>query len=485
MNTVTTTQLREVAEAPVRALAGLLDRQRARFLRDGAPSPAQRGAGLTKLRAAVLSRRTDFEAALDADFGHRSRHETAIMELFTFTAGLDYLLKNLRRFMRPERRRVPLSTWFGRARVEYQPLGVVGILSPWNYPFSLAMMPLATALAAGNRVMLKPSEFTPATSRLLQAMIAETFEEDEVTVVTGDASIGAAFTALPFDHLFFTGSIPVGRAVMRAASENLVPVTLELGGKSPVIVDRDQPLDRVAADIAYGKLANAGQTCIAPDYVLLHDDDVDRFEAAWNAAVAALYPEGPISEDYTSIVNERHYGRLRGLLDEARAKGALVIETGRSPELASRRAHTIAPTLVLNVSSDMRIMQEEIFGPLLPIVAYRDLDEAIGFVNARPRALALYYFGSSAANRTKVLTRTTSGGVTVNGTLLHYVQDDLPFGGVGASGLGAYHGIEGFRTFSHRKAVFDVGRWNGGVLLRPPFGRLSNFIIEWMLPAPR
>jgi coniferyl-aldehyde dehydrogenase len=400
------------------------------------------------------------------------------MEMLALTWGIDYLHRNLRRFMRRERRRVALPMRLGRAHVEYQPLGVVGIVSPWNYPLSLALMPLATALAAGNRAMIKPSEVTPATSGALVALVAETFSEDEVAVVTGDATVGAAFAALPFDHLFFTGSTAVGRAVMRAASEHLVPVTLELGGKSPVLVDRGQPLDRVAADVAYGKLANAGQTCIAPDYVLLHESDVDEFAGAFGRAVAALYPEGPASEDYTSIVNARHYERLRGLVADARAKGARTVEAGPSPERAKERAHTLPPTLVFDVRDDMRIMREEIFGPVLPIVTYRSLDEAIDFVNARPRPLALYYFGSSAANRRRVLTRTTSGGVTVNGTLLHYVQDDLPFGGVGA---GAYHGIEGFRAFSHRKAVFDTGRWNGGVLLRPPFGRLTNTILAWML----
>jgi coniferyl-aldehyde dehydrogenase len=463
------------------ALPGLLARQRAAFLREGPPSPATRRANLKKLRAAVLARKTDLEAALDADFGHRSRHETAIMEILALTWGIDYLHRNLRRFMRRERRRVALPMRFGRAHVEYQPLGVIGIIAPWNYPLSLALMPLATALAAGNRAMIKPSELTPATSDALVALVAQTFREDEVAVVPGDASIGAAFSALPFDHLFFTGSTAVGRAVMRAASEHLVPVTLELGGKSPVLVDRGQPLDRVAADIAYGKLANAGQTCIAPDYVLLHEGDVDRFVEAWSKAVASLYPQGPASEDYTSIVNVRHYSRLRGLLDDAQAKGARVLETGLSPDQAKAHDHTLPPTLVFNVHDDMRIMQEEIFGPVLPIVTYRDLDEAIAFVNARPRPLALYYFGSSATNRRRVLTRTTSGGVTINGTLLHYVQDDLPFGGVGASGLGAYHGIEGFRAFSHQKTVFDVGRWNGGALLHPPFGPLTNFILTWML----
>jgi coniferyl-aldehyde dehydrogenase len=466
---------------PREALPDLLARQRAAFLRDGPPSLAERRANLTKLRAAVLARQRDLEAAVDADFGHRSRHETAIMETLALRWGVDYLHRNLRRFMRRERRHVALPMRLARAWVEYQPLGVVGIVSPWNYPFSLALMPLATALAAGNRALIKPSELTPATSAAIRALVSETFSEEEVAVVTGDASIGAAFAALPFDHLFFTGSTAVGRSVMRAASEHLVPVTLELGGKSPVLVDRAQPLEGVAAAIAYGKLANAGQTCIAPDYVLLPEGDVDAFVAAWEKAVAAYYPEGPSSQDYTSIVNPRHYDRLRGLLDDARAKGARIVETGPSPERAKSRAHTLPPTLVLDVHDGMKIMQEEIFGPVLPIATYAELDDAIAFVNARSRPLALYWFGSSAANRTRVLTRTTSGGVAINSTILHYVHDDLPFGGVGPSGFGAYHGIEGFRAFSHQKAVFDQGRWNGSALLRPPFGRLTNFILSWML----
>ena len=463
------------------ALSALLARQRAAFLRDGPPSFAQRRSNLNKLRSAVLARRGELEAAVATDFGHRSRHETAIMELLSLLWGIDYLRKNLRRFMRRDHRHVATSMRFGRAYVEYQPLGVIGVVSPWNYPVSLALMPLATALAAGNRAMVKPSEFTPETSGVLRAMIAETFPEEEVAVVTGDASVGAAFAALPFDHILFTGSTAVGRAVMRAASENLVPVTLELGGKSPALVDRGQPLDRVATMIAYGKLANAGQTCIAPDYVLVHEDDAAGFVEAWSKAVGTLYPEGPASEDYTSVVNARHYDRLRGLLDDARSKGARIVETGPSPGRAKGRGHTLPPTLVLGVQDDMRIMQEEIFGPLLPVVMYRDLSEAIGYVNARPRPLALYHFGSCARNRARVLARTTSGGVVINGTLTHYVQDDLPFGGVGPSGLGAYHGIEGFRTFCHAKAVFEQGRWNGSALLRPPFGRLTDFVLNRML----
>jgi len=463
------------------ALSARHSRLRAAFLRDGPPPLARRRANLKKLRAALLARRGDLEAAVEADFGHRSRHETAIMETLTLLWGIDYLHRNLPRFMRRERRHVAPTMQFGRAWVEYQPLGVIGILAPWNYPISLALMPLATALAAGNRVMLKPSEFTPATSDVLVAMLTDNFSEDEVVVVTGDASVGAAFTSLPFDHIFFTGSTAVGRAVMKSASENLVPLTLELGGKSPVLVDRGQGLDRVAQAIAYGKLANAGQTCIAPDYALVHEADIDGFVTAWNKAVAALYPEGPASRDYTSIVNERHYDRLCGLLEDARSRGATTLEAGPFPERAGERPHTLPPTLVLDVRDDMRIMQEEIFGPLLPVVTYRDLAEAIAFVNARPRPLALYWFGSSNRNRARVLAGTTAGGVVLNGTLTHYGQDDLPFGGVGLSGFGAYHGIEGFRSLSHRKSVFDQGRWNASLLLRPPFGRLTEFVLGRML----
>ncbi|WP_374547212.1 aldehyde dehydrogenase family protein, partial [Rhodoblastus sp.] len=359
----------------------ILGDQRAAFLRDGPPSLGQRRAALKKLRGAVISRRREIEDALHADFGHRSRHETAIMEVMSLVMGVDYLHRNLPRFMRPTRRNVGLPMRFGSARIEYQPLGVVGIMAPWNYPVSLALMPLATAIAAGNKAMIKPSEFTPAASDLLATMLADLFPQDEVAVVIGDASTGAAFSELPFDHLVFTGSTPVGRAVMKAASENLVPVTLELGGKSPVIVAKGHALDSAAASIAYGKLANAGQTCIAPDYALVPEDRIEAFAAAFDKAAAALYPAGPASKDYTSIVNDRHFGRLTGLIDDARAKGARIREVGRNPGEAGGRAHTLAPTLVLDARDDMRIMQEEIFGPVLPVVACRDIDEAIAYVN--------------------------------------------------------------------------------------------------------
>jgi len=464
-----------------RELDKILARQRAAFLRDGPPSLSERRTDLKKLRAAILDRRAEIERALDADFGHRSRHETAMLEMVSTVQGIDYLHRNLHRFMAPTRRHVALTFLFAGAHVEYQPLGVVGIIAPWNYPLALALMPLATAIAAGNRAMVKPSEATPETSRLLASMLAETFRDEQVAVLTGDAVVGAAFAALPFDHLLFTGSTAVGRAVMRAASNNLVPVTLELGGKSPVIVAPGHVDDRSARTIALGKLTNAGQTCTAPDYVMVHADDVKAFAAAYGRAVEALYPHGPASDDYTSIINERHFDRLRRLIDDAHAKGALVSDVGALSETALGRPHALAPALVLGATDDMAIMQEEIFGPVLPVVTYGTIDEAIAYVNARPRPLSLYYFGGNDDDRRKVLSRTTSGNVGINTTMMYYPQDDLPFGGVGASGMGAYHGVEGFRRMSHAKGIYVQGRWNVSDLMRAPFGRVADAILGMML----
>jgi len=468
------------AEGLADKLAEQLARQRDAFLRDEAPTLAERRSHLARLKRELINRRNAIEAALAADFGHRSRHETTILEVMTVVQGIDYLSRHLRRWMRPSRRHVAVHFQPARAYVLYQPLGVIGIMAPWNYPLSLVLMPLATALAAGNRAMIKPSEFTPATSALLAAMLADLFPSEQVAVVQGDAATGAAFAALPFDHLVFTGSTSVGRAVMKAAADHLVPVTLELGGKSPVVVARGHGA-RSAEAIAYGKLINAGQTCIAPDYALLHPDDVEPFVGAFDDAVKRLYPDGPAGDDYSAIINERHYQRLAGLLDDARAKGARIVQPGHRPQDAAGRAHTMAPALVLDVSDDMRIMQEEIFGPLLPVRACADVDEAIRIINAQPRPLALYSFGPAGPERDRLLARTTSGNVTINNTLMHYAQDDLPFGGVGPSGIGAYHGVEGFRALSHAKGVLVQSRWNLSNLLRPPFGRLADIVLKAML----
>lgn len=459
-------------------MTAILDRQRAAFLRDAPPDLEIRKHRLEKLREALLKHRHALEAAVSADFGHRSRHETDIMELLGILQAIEYLTKKLPRFMKPQRRHVDFIYQSGSAYVMYQPKGVIGIMTPWNYPISLTLVPLATALAAGNRAMLKPSELTPQTSACMQLMLAEVFTDEEVAVITGGPEIGAAFSGLAFDHLLFTGSTRTGRMVMRAASENLVPVTLELGGKSPAIIARGQVNAQTVSSLAYGKLANAGQTCVAPDYALLHEEDMDVFLTCYSAMVERLYPAGPTSVDYSTIINDNHYQRLQGLIEDARGKGARVIEVGAKPQMAKERGRTLAPTLIMNVTDDMAVMQEEIFGPILPVRAWRRVDELISFINARPRPLALYYFGQRDATCEKILANTTSGNVGINNTLLHVAQDDLPFGGIGPSGMGAYHGIEGFRSMSHGKGVFMQKRWNLPVLLRAPFGRLANLALS-------
>jgi len=463
-------------------LSAILERQRAAFLRDSLPSLAERRRDLTKLKEAILARQEEFVAALNTDFGHRARQETLLLDLGSTVGTIKYLHGNLRRWMRAERRSVAMVFFPGSNRVVYQPLGVVGIISPWNYPVSLALAPLATALAAGNRVMLKPSEMTPATTALLATMLGDLFPEEQVAVVTGDAKVGTAFSSLPFDHILFTGSTPVGRAVMRAASENLVPVTLELGGKSPVIVERGAPLRTAAHRIAYGKLANGGQTCVAPDYLLVPKEEVEAFVALFREEVDKLYPDIGANPDYTWIINDHHFARLTGLVVDALAKGARVIEIGtKSAASARSQSRLFLPKIVLDVTDAMKVMQDEIFGPILPIVPYHELDDAIAYVNARPRPLALYVFGTDGQGSQRVLERTISGNLVINDTMFHYAQDDLPFGGVGMSGMGAYHGPEGFKSMSHAKGVYEQPRFNVAEGVRPPFGRLFDFLSFFIL----
>ena len=466
----------------VTRLISVLGRQRASFLRDGPPPLAARRETLKKLKEAILAREDDFAAALNQDFGHRSKEESLLFDVASTVSSINYLHGNLARFMRPEHRDVAWIFKPGKNRVIYQPLGVVGILSPWNYPVGLSLIPLATALAAGNRAMLKPSEFVPATTALTTQMLAETFPEEQVAVATGDAKIGSAFTALPFDYMLFTGSIPVGKAVMRAASDNLVPVTLELGGKSPVIVAPDYDLKTAAHRIAYGKLANGGQTCVAPDYVLAPEGQVEAFATAFEQEGSRLYPNIADNPDYTWIVSDHHFERLSGLLADAKANGARVIDIGGTRGGGgSRQSRMFLPAIVLDATDEMKVLQDEIFGPILPVVPYRALEDAVAYVNARPRPLALYYFGPDGPGRRMVLERTTSGNVTINDTMLHYAQEDLPFGGVGMSGMGAYHAREGFKSMSHAKGVFEQARFNLTNLLRPPYTRVFDFLLRWNL----
>ena len=426
---------------------------------------------LKRLLALTEQHEADICAAIDADFSGRSAHETRLAELFVVRAGIRHALSHLKGWMRERRVATTLPFLPGRNRLVPQPLGVVGIVSPWNYPFQLAVAPVTAALAAGNRVLIKPSELTPAFSALLAKLVAEHFAPDELSVITGDAEMGKAFVSMPFDHLLFTGSTSVGRQVAIAAAANLTPVTLELGGKSPAIFDPSCDLDAATASIAYGKLLNAGQTCIAPDYLLVPKGQAGTVAAKLATAIARLYPTLRDNPDYTAIISDRHHQRLRDMVAEARDAGADVTEINPGGEELGATSRKLLPTLVRNASANLRLMREEIFGPVLPIVEYAGIDEAIDHVNGADRPLALYWFGRDSGNRRRILHETVAGGVTINDCMLHLVQENQPFGGVGASGMGAYHGEWGFRTFSKEKPVFLQSRLSAGSLLRPPYGK--------------
>jgi coniferyl-aldehyde dehydrogenase len=452
----------------------VLARQKQANIKDGPPSAEKRIEWLDRAIGLVIGHKDAIAEALREDFGHRSVHAS----LFTDAAGaigpLKHAKAHVRTWMKREKRKVSpaiLGLFGAKAYVEYQPKGVVGIISPWNFPVNLTFTPLAGVFAAGNRAMIKPSEFTPRTSELMARMFASAYDETEVAVFNGGPDVGGAFAKLPFDHLLFTGATSIAYHVQRAAAENLVPTTLELGGKSPVIIGKGADLSLTAKRVMMGKTLNAGQICLAPDYVLVPKDKAGEFVGAVTSAVTAMYPTIKENPDYTSVINQRHYDRLMGYLDDAKSKGAEIVEINPARENFSQQPfHKIPPTIVLNPTDDMKIMKEEIFGPLLPVKTYDTMDEAIGYVNDHDRPLGLYYFGQDAAEQDRVLTRTTSGGVTVNDTIMHVSMEDLPFGGVGPSGMGSYHGIDGFRTFSHAKAVFKQANSDITAMMRPPYG---------------
>lgn len=457
---------------PSTALQTAFAQQRAAFAADPYPSASQRRAHLKRLIHAVLAQQDQIAAALKQDFSARCRDEVLFSEVFTALHTLRDAVRNVASWM--EDRPVPVE-WpllFASAWVMPQPLGVTGIVSPWNYPIYLTLGPLAGALAAGNRVLIKPSEFTPATSSLLANLIAGCFAPDHVAVIQGDAATAADFVQLPFDHLLFTGSTTTGRQVARAAAENLTPVTLELGGKSPVLLTPSASLKPAAGSLVYAKLLNAGQTCVAPDYVLVPESRLQPFLAAYRAQVDRQFPDAVSNPDYTAIINHRHFARLTESLAEAQSAGAEILTLASAPSNERR----LAPTLVVNPPDHSRLMREEIFGPILPVKTYRTLDDAIAFINARPRPLALYLFTGRQREIDAVLRRTHAGGVAVNETILQIVAAGLPFGGIGPSGMGHYHGQAGFDTFSKLKPVFRRHGFGLSVLLRPPYGLLHRLM---------
>jgi len=457
----------------------IFDAMHAASRQEPMPDWAIRAGRLRRLRALVMENRGAIAAAISADFSNRPQQETELAEVFPSVEGIAHALRHGKRWMRVRRRATGL--WFKPAasRLMPQPLGVVGIVAPWNYPLMLAVGPMTAALAAGNRVMLKQSEHTPRFADLFARLVGASFAADEIAVVNGDAEVAREFSSLPFDHLLFTGSTAVGRHVMRAASEHLTPVTLELGGKSPAVIGPGADFDKAVERILVGKLLNAGQTCIAPDYVLLPQDKVQHFADSAKRVFGKLYPDLARNPDYTSIVSPQHFARLQSLADEAGRLGAQVIPlSGSAPDTAARR---LPPLLLTGVNDDMRVMQEEIFGPLLPLLPYGSLDQAIAYINAHPRPLALYLFEKKRADIERVMSNTVAGGVSINDTLLHIAQDDLPFGGVGASGMGAYHGEYGFQALSKMKPIFHQSAINGLSLFKPPYGKTFQMMMKLLV----
>ncbi len=463
----------------------LLQAQRAAALTEGEPTAQVRIDRLTRAIEMLVSAQSRFCEALAQDFGQRPEPISRFMDVLPAVHSLSLARSRIRSWMKPARPKLglPLGIPGARGRIVHQPLGVVGVISPWNFPLALTFGPLAGIFAAGNRCMIKPSELTPATSDLIREAVARHFDPRELTVVTGGPEVAEAFSHLPFDHLLFTGSAGVGRRVMAAAAENLVPVTLELGGKCPVVVGRSAKLSRVVDRVLLAKLANAGQMCIAPDYVFLPKGEIERFVGMAREWVLRTYPGLPLNSDYTSLVSDRHFRRLEELVSDAVTKGAEIVSLTHeaSKESASRRL--VAPTLILGATDRMRVMQEELFAPLLPVCPYEGLDEVIDHINRHPRPLALYYFGSEGEEKRTLLTRTRSGAVTINDVGMHFFAEQLPFGGVGASGMGAYHGVHGFQRFSHARAIFQMPQWDvAGLLgLRPPYSKRVRFWLDFLI----
>jgi coniferyl-aldehyde dehydrogenase len=435
-----------------------------------APALEERLDRLARLRAVVADNERHFEQVISADFGHRSATETTIAETMLVLGEIKHAAKHLKKWMAPRRVSTALQFMPAKNRLIPQPLGVVGVIAPWNYPLQLTLAPAVGAIAAGNRVMIKPSELVPRFAALLKEAIAAKFDATEIVVTGIEDDVAKTFASLPFDHLIFTGSTRVGRLVAEAAGRNLTPITLELGGKSPAIVDRSADVGQAAERIAYAKLLNAGQTCIAPDYALVPEGQVQDFAARVQGHMRRMFGTDPGNKDYTSVVSDRHYARLENLVADAAAKGATLMQPAKPDEPAWKSRRKFPPTVVVGPTPDMTIMQEEIFGPLLPIMGYTDAGEPIAYVNKHDRPLALYWFGKDDAARDEVLSRTVSGGVTVNDCLFHFTQINQPMGGVGASGTGAYHGEWGFRNLSKLKPVFYRSPFNRLADLYPPYG---------------
>ena len=435
--------------------------QKKHFIKEGPPSLELRVDRLNRLKTLIMDNRYDFIEALNSDYGNRSKEASIMTDAYSIIPDLNTAIKNIKKWTKADKRSAnfPFGFFGARAYVNYEPLGTVGMISPWNFPVNLSFGPLAAIFAAGNQVMHKPSELTPLTASLIKDLCDKAFDENEFATFLGGPEVGEAFTKLHFDHLLYTGSGNVGKHVMQSAAENLVPVTLELGGKSPVVIGDSADLKSSAKRIMFGKTLNAGQICLAPDYVIIHKDKKEEFITEAENAIKGFYPDIKDNEDYTSIINERHYNRINSLIEDAKEKGANVHQINPSNEdFTQQEFYKIPPTIITNTSDDMRVMNEEIFGPVLPVLEYENIDDALSTINAKDRPLGLYYFGTDKKEESKIINKTSSGGVTVNNVIGHIQQTDLPFGGVGPSGMGRYQGYDGFKNFSNHRAVYkDVG----------------------------
>jgi coniferyl-aldehyde dehydrogenase len=466
----------------------VLDEQRRAFLESGPPSAAIRIDRIDRIVDLIVSNADELVDALVSDYGHRSRAQSMMSDVVGPLPSIKHTRKHVRSWMRPTRYGTGALGLVGaRAWVDWQPLGVVGVISPWNFPVCLTFDPVTQAFAAGNAVMVKLSEFVPNTSELMCVEIAKRFDATELRAFTGGADIGAEFGALPFDHIMLTGSPGTGRHVQRAAADNLVPVTLELGGKSPVVISPEADLKVVADRVMVGKTMNAGQLCLSPDYVLVPEEKERELVDHMSASVARMFPRILDNDDYTSVINERHFDRIHGLIDDARGKGAEIVTINpASEDFSTQAAHKIAPTLVLGATKNMRIMQEEIFGPVLPIATYWCIDDAIDHINSGPKPLAAYYFGPDDSARQRFLGRTYSGGVTINDVTLHYTVPGMPFGGVGESGMGYYHGRAGFEGFSHGRGVMNApARFSMSAALAAPYAGVKQRGLRAMIALER
>lgn len=457
----------------IERLKSLLARQKEAFADQRHRPVEQRKSDIQKVADLTKAHAEEIMEAISADYGVRSCAETQIAEIGFVISAAKHAKSHVGGWARPKSASVPMTLAPGKAYVRREPKGVVGIVSPWNYPYQLAITPLIAALAAGCRAIIKPSEFTPKTADLMRRLLAEAFDETQVAVVTGGPKVGEAFTQQKFDHLFYTGSTHVGRLVAKAAAENLVPVTLELGGKSPAILTDDYDPEDAAPPLAWGKYFNAGQTCIAPDYVLAPRHKVEAIAEAVLGQVETFFPDYGSDADYTAIISDKHHARLSSMIEEVREAGSRVLQPEGSE---SGNVRKLAPTVVIDPPADSQMMTEEIFGPILPILPYDTLNDAIDFVNARDHPLALYVYAKDKTLARRVLSRTLSGGASVNASMLHMSVEGMPFGGVGASGQGSYHGEHGFLTFTHERAVFEAPKWHPSRLIAPPYGKTFDFI---------